>query len=270
MKITKPKEKRNSMADQEKLKKLGSFLGEKLDQATNKISNAVENFDKEEFKENVSSFSKKVVDTATQKYDEAVGEDKYCAICGKKLGLIAKRKIADGTMCKECSLKYDQMVKEKNLILNKITSTELIELKKDYDIIKKKQTKKVLIMAAAAWVVLMGLLGVMALKENKEHENQIDVSEIKYSLSTDNYESIKNKFSEAGFTNFELVEINDLPENKKSDVGKVEKIEINGDSNIRKIEWVDKESKVTIYYHTLAPAEENSNNSSNSSSSSSS
>ena len=258
------------MANQDRFKKIGSFLGETLDKATNKISDAVENFDKEEFKENVSDFSKKVVDTASKKYDEAVGEDKFCAVCGKKLGIIGKRKIADGTLCNQCSSVFKQISESEGFALSQKSSAELIEIKKVYDEKQKKTTTMILIGCAIALALCFGFLNMKATAERKAHENQVDVSSIKYALKTETYETIEQKFRDAGFTNIEYSVSEDLPQNKSAQVGVVDKIEINGDSNIKNMEWVDKDAVITLYYHVLAPVEEKPESNTSSSTNSSS
>ncbi|MBR4471143.1 MAG: DUF4428 domain-containing protein [Erysipelotrichaceae bacterium] len=258
------------MANQDKFKKIGSFLGETLDKATSKISDTVENFDKEEFKENVSDFSKKVVDTATQKYDKAVGDDKYCAVCGKKLGIIGKRKIADGTLCNQCSIEFKSISEKEHFALSQKSSTELIELRE----IHRKKQKKLYLLLVVAWIVMMlllfGGLSLSSSREKKKHKNQIDISSIKYSLNEETYESIEQKFRDAGFTNIVFDVSEDLPKNKESNVGIVDKIEINGNSSIKSMEWVDKDATVKIFYHLLEPEKEIINNENDESPSSSS
>lgn len=255
------------MADNNRFEKLGSLLGEKLDKATKTVSNAIENFDANQVKENIADFSDRVVKQATEKYDEAVGEDKYCALCGKKLGIIGKRKIIDGTLCSECSTKYQPAVEERGLVFNQLNSSDLAIIKQEYDSKQKKSLKYILIGSAIFMVLSFGFLNLQTAKYNKEHENQIKVKDIEYSLYSDNKDSIEKKFTNAGFSNFEYVELDDLPQSKKADVGKVEKIEIDGDSNIKKIEWAEKDAKVTIYYHVLAPEKETISNNTASSSS---
>lgn len=256
------------MADNNRFEKLGSLLGEKLDKATKTVSNAVENFDANQMKESITEFGDKVVKQATEKYDEAVGEDKYCALCGKKLGIIGKRKIADGTLCNECSTKYQSAVEERGLVFNQLNSSDLAIIKQEYDAKQKKSSTYIFIGAAIVLALCFGFLNLQTAKYNKEHENQVKVKDIDYSLYSDNKDSIEKKFTEAGFSNFEYVELDDLSQSEKADVGKVEKIEIDGDSNVKKIEWAEKNAKVTIYYHVLAPEKETISNNSSSSSNS--
>ena len=147
-------------------KELGSLLGEKLDKVTEKVSDSIENFDKESFKNGTEALGKRVVSATAnagneayksvqKKYDEAVGEDKYCICCGKKLGILGeKRKLADGTLCKNCVQKYTGVINEEKLSLPTITFGELNAHYEVYEenrkIRESKEKKKQLTICAAA------------------------------------------------------------------------------------------------------------------------
>lgn len=263
------------MANNDRFKKLGSIVGEGLDKVTSKISDTVKNFDKEQFKEdvsglskNVSDIGKKIVKTTAEKYDEAIGEDKYCIVCGKKLGLIGKRKIADGTLCNSCSTQFKEVAEHYSINLAQANSADLIELKRELDAKRKKQSIYLIIAMVA--LSLLGMLYLRisasreAAREAKAHENMVDVSTISYSIDTETYDSIGKKFKDAGFTNIEYSIKEDLSKDKSALVGIVDKIEINGDSNLKNMDWVDKDATVTLYYHVLAPEKEETNTASNS------
>ncbi len=83
-------------------------------------------------------------------------------------------------------------------------------------------------------------------------------------IDTETYDSIEKKFKDAGFTNIEYSIKEDLPKDKSGHVGIVDRIEINGNPNLNKMDWVDKDAVVTLYYHVLAPEKEDTNTANNS------
>ena len=169
-------------------KELGSLLGEKLDKVTEKVSDSIENFDKESFKNGTEALGKKVVSATAnagneayksvqKKYDEAVGEDKYCICCGKKLGIIGeKRKLADGTLCKNCVQKYTRVINEEKLSLPTMTFGELNAhyevFEENRKIREGKEKKKQLIICAG--ILAFCFIGLFALSGNSKEDNPAD------------------------------------------------------------------------------------------------
>lgn len=173
------------MANNDYFSKMGEKLGDKLDNLKSKTEDAVKNFDKDKFisdaKNTVNNITDGVQNKVNSVYDKAVGDDKYCICCGKKLGPFGNRKLADGTICNKCYLKFEPYIKSDNISLPSITydylSFHYDRWKEEQDA-KNKKILKIVLIASISLLALSTLLILIGTKNEKQESNETVISNI--------------------------------------------------------------------------------------------
>ena len=108
-----------------------------------------------------------------------------------------------------------------------------------------------LAMSVAIW----GALGLFANKKGHKSQtvnaDEAVISEAMAIHRGKNYHSIVDSFRSAGFTQINVVPLNDLNFLSKGNNGKVEDVTINGDSDFDEGDVFSKSSIITITYHSI-------------------
>ncbi len=164
----------------------------------------------------------------------------YCKYCGNKIILDDDK--AEWTYTK-------------NININKTTSHTYRHID-DADVIRAKEeaanesrkSKNAMITVIACFL-FMGLLygAVYGIPVLQELSGKVSAGSYKELIGED-YKTVEAHFEAAGFTNIELIELNDsgiLVWNK----GKVKTISIGGNSTFSSYDYFDPDTKVVISYH---------------------
>ena len=152
------------------------------------------------------------------------------------------------------------------MLYDENTTTKRVEIKKDFKIHKQvtddadviraqteaKKTKNdlvVFVTIMGSFLLLMLLMiGVPALIDKaNESSGKIQAGYYK-DLVGEDYRTVQAHFEAAGFTNIELIDLNDsgiLFWNE----GKVETISVGGDTSFESVDWFEPDTKVVISYH---------------------
>lgn len=123
-------------------------------------------------------------------------------------------------------------------------------------VILVKNRNKIVVICAAILLFNLAGLGLLGLigsggDEEEDHTGEAmtpaDSSEMK-GLS---YEDVEQQFANAGFTNIQFEEIDDLITGFMTKEGEVEEVSVGGDVNYDSGEWMPAETKVIIRYHVF-------------------
>ncbi|GGE32099.1 DUF4839 domain-containing protein [Streptococcus himalayensis] len=107
-------------------------------------------------------------------------------------------------------------------------------------------------------------------KDSKEMEtNTIKLPITSENIHKQNYKTIVNQLKDAGFTNVKVEKIEDLITGLLKKDGQIESVSINGDTDFIKGSKYEKDSKITVTYHTFKEDKEDSPSSKEAASSSS-
>ncbi len=88
---------------------------------------------------------------------------------------------------------------------------------------------------------------------NPDKINDIEIPLSAAQCTGDNYQNVIDIFKSSGFTDIETKVLEDLNKDQMMDDGIVNQISINNDIDFHQGDWVAKDSKIVISYHTIAP-----------------
>ena len=177
---------------------------------------------------------------ATNKVDMPDGERLFCSYCGSE--------IVSG---------YNETKKtiniNKNIYVNKTIHNRITD---DADIIRAtaeaKQNKRELITVVAIlgmFLLIAALcIGIPALIHATNETNGKVNAGFYRDLIGEDYKSVEAHFESAGFTNIELIDLDDSGVAFWKE-GKVETISVGGKTSFDSMDWFDPNTKVVISYH---------------------
>ena len=179
-----------------------------------------------------------------------------CAYCGAAIEVDVQGR--DSVFCNYCGKKI--ALNGENSVTKNVNIKKDIKVHKRYtddaDVIRAqteaKKDKNDLITFAAiigAFALMAALiLGVPALiKAGNENSGNISAGYYK-DLVGENYKTVEAHFRAAGFTNIELIDLNDSGIAFWNE-GKVETISVGGDTSFESLDFFDPNTKVVISYH---------------------
>lgn len=177
-----------------------------------------------------------------------------CPNCNGSLEM----EIAEGTssvFCPYCGQKFllDDERKEYTLNINKTihkrytNDSEIIKAK-----LKDKENKRSWIALLICAIIAIGIPFGMMFKYEIEEKIAINEGKINagyyLDLIGEDYKTVEAHFKSAGFTNIELVDLNDSGVAFWKD-GEVSTISVGGNTNFDSIDWFETNTKVVISYH---------------------
>ena len=182
---------------------------------------------------------------ASLKLDSKKQDFLYCPYCGAQISLESDND--------EYTVNYNY-TKNINHTERIVNEAEIIRAKNEGKKIHINfgEGSGALAMLLVFCLVLFGMAAF--LESGEEKKAQIAVSEGKISAGyyndyiEKNYVSVQKQLEAAGFTNVEVVDLNDagLFKNKKDTV---ENVSVNGDSSFSSSDYFDKDATVVITYH---------------------
>lgn len=155
----------------------------------------------------------------------------HCPYCQSKIGIDDERR--------EININKDINI-NKNIQKKYTNETEIV---------KSNNEIKMLIIYFLVLILIVILPLTIIIIHPKIEEDQEKISAGDYrDLEGQDYRTVKAYFESAGFTNIELIDLNNsgLAVWKK---GKVEKISVGGKFSFDSIDYFDKDTKVIISYH---------------------
>ena len=179
-----------------------------------------------------------------------------CAYCGAAIEVDVQGR--DSVFCNYCGKKI--VLNGENSVTKNVNIKKDIKVHKRYtddaDVIRAqteaKKDKNDLITFAAiigAFALMAALiLGVPAIiKAGNENSGNISAGYYK-DLVGENYKTVEAHFRAAGFTNIELIDLNETGIAFWNE-GKVETISVGGDTSFESLDFFDPNTKVVISYH---------------------
>ena len=168
----------------------------------------------------------------------------YCSYCGNQISLFDKR--AEHTINENINMNTDVVVR-KSVQTRYTDDAEVLK-----EINKEKSEKRGLIIGLVMFLVSFGILfamlGVEMIVEKQAKKEGKICAGFYGDLEEKNYKEVVAHFEAAGFTNIELVDLNDsgLAFWKK---GQVETISVGGNTSIDSSDYFYPDTKVVITYH---------------------
>lgn len=168
----------------------------------------------------------------------------FCPYCGQQFFVDDGKK----TYTINQNININKNIKVDKTIHNRYTNdAEVIKAQN-----KEKEDRRLWVASAVSFVVLLCIIIIplVAMRINEtsaRNEGKISAGYYRDLLGKD-YETVEAHFESAGFTNIELIDLDDsgLAFWKN---GKVETISIGGDTSFDSTDFFDPETKVVISYH---------------------
>lgn len=163
----------------------------------------------------------------------------FCSYCGCKI-------VIDDENKKNVT-KNINITKNINKTNRYINETDVIRAKSEID--KDRQNfKQFLILWGILLLMPIGIfLGLFLNKTIAQHEGKISAGYY-VDLVGENYEFVKAHFEAAGFTNVELIDLDDAGVTFWKD-GKVATISVGGNTSFESTDWFYPDTKIIISYH---------------------
>ena len=172
-----------------------------------------------------------------------------CPSCGASIK--EKFKDRDTIFCSYCGqqIYLDDEKQEYNINISKTTHTHYVdEAKVLHEINNKKEFKCAMIVLLITFAIPFVILLIIFLHEKLSVANgKISAGYYKDLLGED-YKTVKSHFKAAGFTNIELIDLDDSGLFFMND-GKVKSISVGGDTSFDSMNFYDPDTKVVISYH---------------------
>ncbi len=179
-----------------------------------------------------------------------------CPYCGASLEVdIQDRESVFCNYCGKQILLYDDSVKTKNVNVKKEINIQK-RIVNDAEVIRaraeEKENKNAMVVLAIVFGVLLLIsalgIGIPSLinATNKSAGN-LNAGYYKDLIGED-YKSVQAHFESAGFTNIELIDLNDSGLAFWKD-GEVEIISVGGNTTFESLDWFAPDTKVVISYH---------------------
>ena len=183
-----------------------------------------------------------------------------CPECGANLKIEEDRSFCFCQYC-GCNIMLDD---EKHYVTYNENVNKTININKnihtrytdDADVIRAKNEaskdsrdfKQVLISIAILFLIPVGIfLGFHINESVAKSEGKISAGYYRDLIGED-YKTVKAHFESAGFTNIELIDLNDSGLAFWNE-GKVKTISVGGDTDFQSTDWFDPDTKVVISYH---------------------
>lgn len=180
-----------------------------------------------------------------------------CPYCNA--GIEANTKGREFVFCNYCGQKIlldDEKIEftiNKNMNVNKNIHTRFTD---DAEVIKeikkekkdKREWRLILGLFVIAFVIPFGMLAKFEIDEKiAKSEGKISAGDYR-DLVGENYKTVKAHFEAAGFTNIELIDLEDAGIMFWEE-GKVETISVGGDTDFESTDWFEPDLKVVNSYH---------------------
>ena len=166
----------------------------------------------------------------------------FCNYCGQKV------KVDDGKI----EITVNKNI-NKNININKTTHNRYTD---DAEIIKAQNKEKedkrawiaIFVLFAATFIIVFGMIAKLDGEEKKAKEEGKISAGFYRDLLGEDYTTVNAHFEAAGFTNIELIDLDDSGIAFWNE-GKVETISVGGDTNFDSADWFSPDTKVVISYH---------------------
>ena len=173
-----------------------------------------------------------------------------CPECGASIEIDKSRDVCFCSYC-GCKITVDEDKKEINVNINKTTrnidETEIMKVKSE-----AKENRKTLLLIFSCIFIFICLLSIPFIKSCVDKQNALEQGKVsvgRYSeLEGQDYKSVIAHFEAIGFTNIELIDLNDSGILFWND-GKVVQVSIAGNTRFKKSDYFSKDSKIVITFH---------------------
>lgn len=157
-----------------------------------------------------------------------------CLYCGQQFFLDNEKK---------------EYVINQNIITRHTDDADVIRAETEANESKHSLRNSLIVLLVVLSILSLTVFFIFNMPEILSEKNEGKINAGSYSdLIGKDYKTVEAHFESAGFTNIELIDLNDSGIAFWTE-GKVETISIGGNTKFESIEWFDPETKVVISYH---------------------
>lgn len=180
-----------------------------------------------------------------------------CPYCGASIDVNVQGRT--NVFCSYCGQQIQLEDNKREFIYNKnvnVTKTIHKRYTNDADVIRanneeakdKRDSKQLILIMCVAFLIPILLFGSLLLNQTiNQAQGKISAGYYK-DLVGEDYKTVEAHFKAAGFTNIELIDLNDSGIAFWND-GKVAIISVGGNTDFETVDWFDPDTVVVISYH---------------------